>query len=192
MPTFTAALPMNVSILQVVVFCVVLCSGCYTTVLLSFLFLPAGQLSSAGKKSIAGVPCFCVICARDEAVILPKTFPASCFNNYRTTHEVIVVNDNSMDETKYILEEFKKTFKDLVIIPLMQEAIMIPGKKFPLSIGIKSTQHEVLILTDADCVPASEFWMQKMQEAYSPGIEIVLGYGAYQKKNGLHQQTDPV
>ena len=59
------------------------------------------------------------------------------------------------------------------------------GKKFPLSIGIKSAKHETLLLTDADCVPATEFWMQKMQSAYKDGIEIVLGYGAFHKKKGL-------
>ena len=137
------------------------------------------------KQQSQEYPVSVIICARDEAQNLVDNLPGVLFQQYRTTHEVIVVNDNSEDETKYVLEEFKKTFKDLVIIPLTQEAIMIPGKKFPLSIGIKSTRHEVLLLTDADCVPASEFWMQKMQEGYSNGIEIVLGYGAYKKKKGL-------
>jgi hypothetical protein len=40
-------------------------------------------------------------------------------------------------------------------------------------------------LTDADCVPASEFWIQKMQDAYVNGTEIVIGYGAYNKRPGL-------
>ena len=62
---------------------------------------------------------------------------------------------------------------------------MIPGKKFPLSMGIKSSKYEVVLLTDADCVPASEYWIQKMQEAYTNGVEVVLGYGAYHKKPGL-------
>ena len=61
----------------------------------------------------------------------------------------------------------------------------IPGKKFPLSIGIKSSKHEILLLTDADCIPASENWIQKMQAGFSEGIEIVLGYGGYKKRKGL-------
>lgn len=51
--------------------------------------------------------------------------------------------------------------------------------------GIKSARHETLLLTDADCVPASENWMQKMQDGYDQGIEVVLGYGAYNKNKGL-------
>ena len=150
-----------------------------------FYFLRLAFYEPPVKTASQEYPVSVIICARNEAHNLVDNLPGILFQQYKTTHEVIVVNDNSEDETKYVLEEFKKTFKDLVIIPLTQEAIMIPGKKFPLSVGIKSTRHEVLLLTDADCVPASEFWMQKMQEGYSSGIEIVLGYGAYKKKKGL-------
>ena len=61
---------------------------------------------------------------------------------------------------------------------------MIPGKKFPLSIGIKTAKHEIVLLTDADCVPASECWIDKMQETYDEDTEIVLGIWAYHKKKG--------
>ena len=42
-----------------------------------------------------------------------------------------------------------------------------------------------MLLTDADCVPASEHWIHKMQDAYHDGVEIVLGYGAYHKSPGF-------
>ena len=126
-----------------------------------------------------------IICARDEAENLAKNLPGALVQEYKTTHEVIVVNDNSYDESKYILEEFKKTFKQLQVVELTQEAKMIPGKKFPLSIGIKSSKYEILLLTDADCVPASENWIESMQSIYDDETEIVLGYGAYNKKQGF-------
>lgn len=130
-------------------------------------------------------PVSVIICARDEAANLVKNLPGALVQKYRTTHEVIVVNDNSFDESKYILEEYKREYKQLQIVELKQEARFIPGKKFPLSVGIKTAKHEVLLLTDADCVPASEFWIEKMQEGYRENIEIVLGYGAYHKKKGV-------
>lgn len=130
-------------------------------------------------------PVSVIVCARDEAANLAKNLPGVLVQTYPTTHEVIVVNHNSQDETRYLLEEFKKTFKNLHIVNLEQEAKGIPGKKYPLSIGIKEAHHEILLLTDADCVPASESWMQKMQDAYGEGTEIVLGYGAYHKLPGV-------
>jgi glycosyltransferase involved in cell wall biosynthesis len=130
-------------------------------------------------------PVSVIICARDEAANLVKNLPGALVQNYKTTHEVIVVNDNSLDESKYILEEYQRTFKQLQLVELKQEARFIPGKKFPLSIGIKTAKHEIVLLTDADCVPASEFWIEKMQDGFYNGIEIVLGYGAMHKKKGF-------
>ena len=130
-------------------------------------------------------PVSVIVCARDEAGNLAHNLPGVLVQTYPTTHEVIVVNDNSEDETKYLLEELRKTFKHLQMVNLNYEAKLIPGKKYPLSIGIKEAKHEVVLLTDADCMPATEFWLQKMQDGYSDGIEIVLGYGSYNKKPGL-------
>ncbi len=130
-------------------------------------------------------PVSVIICARDEDENLARNLPGVLVQDYPSTKEVVVVNDNSTDDSKYILQELKKTFKHLQVVELQQEAKLISGKKYPLSIGIREAKHEILLLTDADCVPASEHWMQKMQDAYGEGIEIVLGYGAYHKTRGL-------
>ena len=78
-----------------------------------------------------------------------KTWPATCraywCKQYPSTYEVVVVNDNSVDDSKYILQELKKTFKSLNVVELTQEAKLISGKKYPLSIGIREAKHEVLI-----------------------------------------------
>jgi glycosyltransferase involved in cell wall biosynthesis len=130
-------------------------------------------------------PVSVIICARDEDENLARNLPGVLLQTYPSTYEVVAVNDNSVDDSKYILQELKKTFKSLNVVELTQEAKLISGKKYPLSIGIKESKHEVLLLTDADCVPDSEFWIQKMQDAYEDDIEIVLGYGAYQKRPGI-------
>ena len=130
-------------------------------------------------------PVSVIVCARDEAANLAKNLPGTLFQDYKSTREVLVVNHNSQDETRYLLEEFKKTFKDLHIVNLQQEAKGIPGKKYPLSMGIKESKHEIILLTDADCVPATEHWITKMQDGYDENTEVVLGYGAYYKKAGL-------
>jgi len=130
-------------------------------------------------------PVSVVICARDEDENLARNLPGVLVQEYPSTNEVIVINDNSLDDTKYILAELQKTFRKLQIVELTQEAKMIAGKKFPLSVGIKEAKHEIILLTDADCVPSSEHWMFKMQDAFSNGVEVALGYGAYTKKPGF-------
>jgi glycosyltransferase involved in cell wall biosynthesis len=150
-----------------------------------YFFLRLAVFKNKPRSSSQTHPVSVIICARDEAANLAKNLPGALLQEYRTTHEVIVVNDNSFDETKYLLEELHKDFRRLQIVELKQEAKLIPGKKFPLSMGIKAAKHEIVLLTDADCMPASEHWIERMQETYEEGTEIVLGYGAYHRKKGL-------
>lgn len=150
-----------------------------------FFFLRLALFKSPSKSISQTHPVSVIICSRDEAANLVKNLPGALVQKYRTTHEVIVVDDNSLDESKYIIEEFQRKFRQLQFVELKQEARFIPGKKYPLSVGIKTSKHEIVLLTDADCVPASEFWIEKMQEGFTDGIEIVLGYGAMHKTKGL-------
>ena len=97
-------------------------------------------------------PVSVIVCARDEDENLARNLPGVLVQDYQTTHEVIVVNDNSIDDTKYILAGLQKTFKKLQVIDLGYEAKLIAGKKYPLSIGIKEARYEIVLLTDEDCV----------------------------------------
>ena len=151
----------------------------------SFFFSRVAFYRRKIKEQSQQHPVSVIVCARDEDENLARNLPGVLVQNYPSTSEVIVVNDNSVDDSKYILQELKKTFKSLNIVELTQEAKLISGKKYPLSVGIKEAKYEVLLLTDADCVPSSEFWIQKMQNGYDENIEVVLGYGAYHRRKGL-------
>ena len=164
-------------------------SFCFITLIqlfyYGFFFSRLAFYKSQPKAISQTHPVSVIICARDEAANLAKNLAGSLVQKYSTTHEVIVVDDNSYDDSKYLLEALQKTFKQLQVVQLKQEAKFIPGKKFPLSVGIKTAKYEVVLLTDADCVPASELWIDKMQQTYDEGTEIVLGYGAHHKMSGL-------
>src|ERR1700745_4164990 len=85
-----------------------------------------------GKQQSQQHPVSVIICARDEDENIARNLPGVLVQKYPSTHEVIVVNDNSVDDSKYILEELKKTFRFLNIVELKQEAKLITGKKYPL------------------------------------------------------------
>lgn len=58
------------------------------------------------------------------------------------------------------------------------------SKKFALTLGIKAAQYDNLLLTDADCKPASNHWIKLMSQ-YGEKKSIVLGFGGYERKKGL-------
>ncbi|MEJ7677681.1 MAG: glycosyltransferase [Segetibacter sp.] len=73
-------------------------------------------------------PVSVIICARDESDNIVKNLPGVLVQSYRTSHEVILVNDNSSDDTKYLVDELHKTFKNLTHLQLTQEAKHMAGK----------------------------------------------------------------
>ncbi len=129
-------------------------------------------------------PVSIVICARNEAENLKKNLPRILNQNYRS-FEVIVVNDQSTDETENILLNFNIKYPNLHILKVRNKPKNRPGKKFALAQGIHTAKHEVLLLTDADCTPASPMWLRNMQKIIRAPIAVGLGFGPYNKGEGI-------
>jgi cellulose synthase/poly-beta-1,6-N-acetylglucosamine synthase-like glycosyltransferase len=130
------------------------------------------------------LPVSVVIAARNEYYNLKRNLPAILEQDY-PEFEVVVVNHASEDETKELLKEFSGRYKNIKTVNIEQDLNFFKGKKFPLSIGIKSARYETLLLTDADCRPSSKHWIKKMAGAYGNNTEVVLGYGPYKKEKNL-------
>lgn len=126
-----------------------------------------------------------VICARNEYYSLEKNLPLVLNQNY-PDFEVVVVNDASDDDTQDLLKDFSRQYSNLSIVNVQKSNNFFKGKKFPLSLGIKSAKNDILLLTDADCQPLSPDWISYMVSAFeSPKVNIVLGYGKYASKKGF-------
>lgn len=125
-----------------------------------------------------------IVCARNEEDNLFKNLPAILNQNY-PDFEVIVVNDQSTDESKHIIQAYQKQYPHLRIVELERNKHRKFGKKMPLTIGIKGATHDLLMMIDADCYPATKNWMRRMVENYTEGKEIVIGFGPYETEKGF-------
>jgi len=129
-------------------------------------------------------PVSVIVCARDEYYNLQENLPLLLSQDY-SAYEVVVVNHGSEDETNYLLRDMADIHKNLKIVNVSQDLNFFTGKKFPLSIGIKSASYEVLLFTDADCKPNSNQWVRRMAANFTEKTDIVLGYGSYNKSGSL-------
>jgi poly-beta-1,6-N-acetyl-D-glucosamine synthase len=126
-----------------------------------------------------------VMAARNEEPNLQNNLGLLLTQEY-PEFEVIVINDQSEDETKYVLEEFEKKYPRLKIVNISDNVNDFAGKKLALTLGIKAAKYERVILTDADCRPATRQWLSYMAAGYSkPGTEIVLGFSPYERQGTL-------
>jgi glycosyltransferase involved in cell wall biosynthesis len=129
-------------------------------------------------------PVSVVICARNEYHHLQENLSLILAQDY-PNFEVVVVNNSSDDDSSFLLERMATEHPNLSIVEIRENLNFFSGKKFPLSIGIKSAKHEWLLLTDADCRPAGNQWIRTMMAGADAPTEVVLGYGAYNKAKGL-------
>ncbi len=146
------------------------------------LWLPAAKELPADQKRGASI----IICAKNEAVQLRKNLPAVLTQKYGGPFEVIVVNDASTDDTGDVLQVFGEKYNHLKIVTVAADAVRnFKGKKYALSVGMQAARYELLLLTDADCVPESNNWIELMIAPLAQGKEIVAGYGGYNTAPGL-------
>lgn len=136
------------------------------------------------KESDSYPPVSVIICAHNEEENL-KQFLPDILNQDYPNFEVIVVNDYSTDETKWILEDFKQQYAHLYVVDIKEHIQLKNSKKFALTLGIKAAKNEIMVMTDADCQPQSNQWLKEMSGAYQEGKEIVLGYSPYFKQTGF-------
>jgi biofilm PGA synthesis N-glycosyltransferase PgaC len=136
------------------------------------------------NAEITRVPVSVIICARNEEENLRNNLPLILEQDY-PDFEVVVINDCSTDGTEKYLEKLREEYPVLKYTTIKEDKKFRHGKKLALTIGIKAAQHDLLLLTDADCRPESNHWIAVMQRNFSEGTDITLGYGGYSEKKGL-------
>jgi len=132
-----------------------------------------------------------IICAKNEAENLEQNLPAILSQRYmneagKQMYEVIVVNDGSNDDTEAVLCRLEQQYSHLWHVTISEDQKRTAkGKKFALAAGVKYATYPWLVLTDADCLPASDNWLAFMSEPFRRGKKIVAGYGGHKHADGL-------
>lgn len=124
-----------------------------------------------------------IICAHDEEENLRELVPMLLTQDH-PDFEIIVVEDRCNDGTFDYLREATQHHTRLKLVRVIHKPDHITGKKFALTLGIKAARYDWVLLTDADCRPASNQWIKHMTERYDPHTQLVLGFSPYTKQPG--------
>ncbi|RZN82423.1 MAG: glycosyltransferase [Winogradskyella sp.] len=132
------------------------------------------------KRKQKNIPVSIIICAKNEAENLRQNLSKIISQNYNN-FEVVLINDNSWDETLDVIEEFASKHSNITVVDVKPIEQFWGNKKYALTLGIKASKYEFLLFTDADCAPVSNQWLSEMSSHFSNKKSIILGYGAYAK-----------
>ena len=125
-----------------------------------------------------------LIAARNEEKNLRNLLP-HLFNQEYPLYEIIIVINNTSDGTHDFLIGQQKIFSRMRIVIIDHIPDHINSKKYALTLGIRAASYDKILLTDADCLPASKLWIKKMMAGYGNDTDFVLGFSPYRQKNGF-------
>lgn len=129
-------------------------------------------------------PVSVIIAARNESDNLYEHLPTILSQDY-PQYEVIVVNNQSIDDSNWILTAFAQQFPQLKVVEISKSPHLKPGKKLPITLGIKAAAYEHFLLTDADCLPQSNQWIKQMISAIQVNQQFVIGYSPFTRTKGF-------
>ncbi len=152
--------------------------------LLAMHFFFYFQLKGIRMKSTSFLPddrpVSIVICAHNEEANLRKNLPLLLRQSHANS-EWILVDDASEDQSRAVIKEWADKDSRVRLIPLNHKTGI--GKHEALRVGIENAAHEFILLTDADCQPASVHWIKRMAAPLMEA-DIILGYAPLTKQRG--------
>lgn len=88
----------------------------------------------------------------------------------RDSYEIIIVDDNSGDQTQRMLKEFAEKRRVLKIIRNKKNK----GPYYSRNIGIQHSKGGIVALIDSDCV-APRNWLSRIEKAFQKEVDCIQG-----------------
>ncbi|WP_339867797.1 glycosyltransferase [uncultured Algoriphagus sp.] len=161
----------------------ILIQASYLLVIFGKAAFYSGNKSQSTAKNEEGVTV--VICAHNEFSNL-KTLIPKLFEQDYPVFDVMIVNDRSSDRTKRLLEKMMESYPKLRSVTIKYTPPHVTAKKYALTLGIKVAKYDVLLLTDADCLPETDQWIRKMTDPVrNQDKTFAVGFSGYEQKPGF-------
>jgi len=117
-----------------------------------------------------------VVAARNEQENIGSCLEALVHQSYPfERYEVIIVDDRSTDETANIVNDYCRAYKQVKQVTVKELPAGISPKKHALEKGIAIAKGEIILTTDADCVPQPG-WIAGMVSYFEPAVGLVAGF----------------
>ncbi|MBN2891517.1 MAG: glycosyltransferase [Bacteroidales bacterium] len=134
----------------------------YFIVILFFLF-GWQKLKISNEKVVEFEVISVVVAAKNEEENILNLLNDIVKQNYPLEKfELILIDDNSSDETYNIAFEFQKTHKNFKLLKNQ----LLSGKKSAINFGIENSMGKLIVTIDADC-RVGESWLSEINKFYS-------------------------
>lgn len=131
----------------------------------------ASPLPAEGYPSVS-----VVVYAQSAGSNLRLLLPQILQQDYPAPMEVIVVNDETDDDTENIVSELELHYPNLYMTFTPDRSRSLSRRKLSITLGVKAARFGVVMLTDGNCRVSSPLWLRRMMRHIAAGSEVVIGY----------------
>ena len=123
-----------------------------------------------------------LVYSHNEAESLARNLPVLLSQNY-PKYEVIVLDDNSRDHTRDVLTMMDQRSDILMHTKIDEKTRAMSHRKLAVLLGTKSAHYDIILMTHAQCMPASAEWISGLVSHFAnPAVEVVLGPVVYERR----------
>ena len=137
-------------------------------------------------------PVSILITAHDNLAELERNLPMFLRQQYAADYQVIVVCQSTDGETQDFLKRTAAENPHLYYTYIPESSRYMTRKKLQITLGVKAAKHEWIILTEPNCRPSNDKWLQTMVRQCQDPNHLVLGYVALDEETKSVRRFDSI
>ena len=137
-------------------------------------------------------PVSILITAHDNLAELERNLPMFLRQQYTADYQVIVVCQSTDGETQDFLKRTAAENPHLYYTYIPESSRYMSRKKLQITLGVKAAKHEWIILTEPNCRPSNDKWLQTMARQCQDPNHLVLGYVALDEETKSVRRFDSI
>ena len=137
-------------------------------------------------------PVSVLITAHDNLAELERNLPMFLRQQYAADYQVIVVCQSTDGETQDFLKRTAAENPHLYYTYIPESSRYMSRKKLQITLGVKAAKHEWIILTEPNCRPSNDKWLQTMARQCQDPNHLVLGYVALDEETKSVRRFDSI
>ena len=137
-------------------------------------------------------PVSILITAHDNLAELERNLPMFLRQQYAADYQVIVVCQSTDGETQDFLKRTAAENPHLYYTYIPESSRYMSRKKLQITLGVKAAKHEWIVLTEPNCRPSNDKWLQTMVRQCQDPNHLVLGYVALDEETKSVRRFDSI
>ena len=155
----------------------------YFSLLLKIIRSEFKNLNGKDKSSDRLLHFSIIVAAKNEENNISSLISALKNLNYpEENYEVIIVDDNSNDDTFHLAKKLTNGLGNFTVISAINNKY--EKKRGALDYGISLAKYSNITITDADCVPEAN-WLLCLSPKFNAGCDFVFGIAPFYQTNKL-------